>query len=111
MRSHRTLAVLAGLPLAMAAALFPTTGASGAADPPGGALRGGPCYGTRCDGRDPRVTGCDKGAFTASADGTPARVAAFGGFVELRYGPGTKTPGSSTPTRCSPRTASRPGPA
>ncbi|MEV1169340.1 DUF2690 domain-containing protein [Nonomuraea sp. NPDC049784] len=94
MHLYRTPAVAAGLSLAVA--LFPVTGASGAVDPPGKGLRGGPCYRTSCDGLDPKVTGCTKNAFIASDNGRLVRVAAFDGYVELRYGPGEMINGRRT---------------
>ncbi|MEV0232743.1 DUF2690 domain-containing protein [Nonomuraea sp. NPDC050786] len=84
MRRHRMPVVLAVLTLALA----PWSGAN-AADPPDDASFGRTiCFGTDCDGKDPVRTGCTANSSTVRAGGALVRAYAFGGYVELRYGPG-----------------------
>ncbi|MER6584053.1 DUF2690 domain-containing protein [Nonomuraea sp. NPDC001023] len=80
MRSHRTAAVLA----AAALALFPVTAAAADDGPANGRPAARSCSGTACDGKDPALTGCTTGSSTVAS----RWVRAFGGYLELRYGPG-----------------------
>jgi hypothetical protein len=81
--------------LTLSLALFPVTGASGAsgATPPGRAASGD-CYGERCDGRDPIATRCTYGAYIPRV--ANATVPAYGGTIELHYGPGRLVNGKRT---------------
>ncbi|MET7330731.1 DUF2690 domain-containing protein [Nonomuraea sp. NPDC005650] len=98
MSPSRCTHALRALVLAVPLALLPVTGASGATDDPGSGHAGRdlgdvraaarPCFGGDCDGRDPAATTCTRNAYTVVAGGEPVRVRAFGGYVELRYGPG-----------------------
>ncbi|MEV0350335.1 DUF2690 domain-containing protein [Nonomuraea sp. NPDC050680] len=92
MRLHWTPAILAGLALA----LLPWTGASAVTGPPDGHAAGGVCYGTACDGKDPADTGCTENSYTVRSGGVLVRAYAFGGYVELRYGPGQLVGGRRT---------------
>ncbi|MEU1726636.1 DUF2690 domain-containing protein [Actinomadura sp. ATCC 39365] len=80
MRSHRTAVVLA----VAALALFPVTGAHADDGPATGRPAARTCSGTACDGKDPALTGCTTGSSTVAS----RWVRAFGGYLELRYGPG-----------------------
>ncbi|MFI7452138.1 DUF2690 domain-containing protein [Nonomuraea sp. NPDC049714] len=92
MRPHRLPTVLMGLTLSLA--LFPVTGASGATAPPPGRAAGGDCHGERCDGRDPIATRCTYGAYIPRI--ANATVPAYGGTIELHYGPGRLVNGKRT---------------
>ncbi|MCK2221331.1 YjfA family protein [Actinomadura sp. ATCC 31491] len=85
MRLRPMPAVLAALTLV----LLPCSPANAAPEPPRDKLiRTVPCYRTGCDGKDPVATGCTANAWTVQHGGVPVRARAFGGYVELRYGPG-----------------------
>ena len=94
MRLHRTPAILAQALFLLT--VFPFTGANAATDPPDGHAAGGACYGAACDGKDPADTGCTENSFTVRSGGALVRTYAFGGYVELRYGPGRLVDGRRT---------------